>query len=59
METIIKCYWCEEYFDHNHVSDIGGYTLCTACESQYNDGENISGYCGIECVMTGICDESC
>ena len=37
----------------------GNYNLCSDCEKGYEENGNKTGHCGLNCCITGRCDESC
>lgn len=55
------CEWCgEEFMDDPENTYYRDYCLCIECEvirEQYNG--DVTGFCSLECQMTGKCDESC
>ncbi len=48
------CIGCETYTDI--VNDFYGYLLCINCNATY---ENKTGYCSLDCCLSGHCDDSC
>jgi hypothetical protein len=55
-----KCMCCEEETD-NKIGDCGQdrLLLCNDCCEGYNQNGNTTGYCSLDCCVTGRCDHSC
>jgi hypothetical protein len=49
------CIYCEEEIkqDYESSNNIG---LCEECDNAY---ENKTGYCSLECCISGYCDQTC
>lgn len=55
----LRCQWCEEITDDAVVRKDCDKVLCDACYNTYCNGEDKTGYCSFECIMSGRCDETC
>lgn len=49
----IACEYCEEL---DNLDEWEGYTLCEDCIEVY---DNKTGYCSLDCCISGNCDQSC
>lgn len=50
------CIGCEEYTDNLDNWGTNGVMLCEYCNEKY---ENKTGYCSLDCCLSGRCDQSC
>jgi hypothetical protein len=56
------CYYCEEPTENTIKSTtddlqcVFGIVLCDDCINSY---DNKTGYCSLDCCISGRCDESC
>lgn len=56
---LIRCDWCEETKEDVKLIEYCNRYLCNSCLDIYNNGEDKTGYCSFDCIMSGRCDESC
>ncbi len=50
----IPCDYCGEV--EETINSVAEHMLCDECESIYDDK---TGYCSLDCCMSGKCDGSC
>lgn len=50
------CVGCEMYTNEFCEDNSSCDNLCKDCDDDYN---NITGYCSLDCCLTGVCDGAC
>lgn len=51
-----KCDYCGDDVNPESSQHIAGYKLCDECLDAY---DNKTGFCSLDCCISGNCDESC
>ena len=54
-----RCEWCEEIKEDVVLNKDCNKYLYNDCVDIYNKGEDKTGYCSFDCIMSGRCDETC
>lgn len=52
-----ECYYCEKEFPEDKGFFVGEFFVCDDCEDLV--GEDSTGYCSAQCILSGQCDDSC
>jgi len=50
------CIGCEEFTDNLDNWNSKGYDLCDDCNDKFEDK---TGYCSLQCCLSGYCDQTC
>lgn len=51
-----QCEYCYSECTEDEILEIDGWKLCGECYDAY---DNKTGYCSLDCCISGRCDESC
>lgn len=56
IENLGLCAYCGE---EPAVEKNREGNLCASCQLNYDENGNKTGYCSLDCCVTGRCDQSC